>query len=349
MAEEKAIQKFSNYMHTDIVKKRFQEVVGGGSGAFISSVVAAVASSDALQKCDLASIYTSAIRAATLRLSVDPALGDAYLVPYGGKATLIVGYKGLYDMAIRTGKYRYIHVGKVYEGEVIEEDRITGWHSISSQGEINRQKIIGWVGSFEMYPEKGSGQPRGLVKTIYMTVEEIHEHAQKYSKSYNQPQSGWVKETEKMERKTVLRLLLRRWGYLDPVDVKTLETIEDEPDSIDASFNDSIPDMEEREPKEEAQLLKELGFPSENPKEPPVTLSKINWTSEQMDCLIKSEYAPNAFSAKGMLGLSNLPEGATQELILEWGRRYREARQSLQSADAAKVANDWYTSYKESI
>lgn len=224
--------EIARYMQSK--KPRFIEALGNerNAGSYISSVLLAVANdeSGALQQCQVESIYHSALRAAALRLSVDPSTGQAYLVPFSGRATLIVGYKGLYDMAVRTNKYRYINVGPVYEGEKVEVNRISGFHSLSGTKQGNG--IIGWIGAFEMF--------NGFGHTLYMTVEEIHEHAKKHSKSYGHKRSGWQTDPQAMERKTVLRLLLRKWGYLDPTDVSVLEEIEREPDALDAEFVSDI-------------------------------------------------------------------------------------------------------------
>ena len=220
--EEKGLTKITTYMDAPIVKARFAQIMGErGASNYISSVLIAVADSKQLQECHPASIYTGALRAATLRLSVDPGVGQAYLVPFKGRATLIVGYKGLHDMAVRTNRYRYINVGRIYEGQEVDEDPITGFHSI--HGSKTSNKVIGWIGAFEMLPRFG-----GYSKTLYMTVEEIHEHGKRYSKSYDHSDSPWQTEPDKMEKKTVLRLLLRRWGYIDPADVKELEALENE-------------------------------------------------------------------------------------------------------------------------
>jgi recombination protein RecT len=255
--EPTAIAKINHYLSSETVKARFAEIVGErNSGAYISSVMLAVADSETLQQCRADSIYISALRAATLRLSVDPGLGQAYLVPFGGKAVLIVGYKGLQDMAVRTGKYRYINVGPVYEGEVVEESRISGFHSLTGHKSSHDARVIGWIAAFELYA--------GFAHTMYMTVEEIHQHAEKYSKSYANPKSGWKTDTAMMERKTVLRLLLRKWGYLDPSDVAILNEIENEPDSIEAEFNEEYTDHEPAPTanlhRSEKQNMTELGF-----------------------------------------------------------------------------------------
>ena len=257
-----AIQKVSTYLRSESVKARFAEVVGDRNAApYISSVLLAVANDQSgnLAKCDPRSIYISALRAATLRLSVDPSTGQAYLVPFGGQATLIVGYKGLQDMAVRTGKYRYINVGPIYEGEEIEVNRISGFHSIA--GKKTSDAIIGWLGAFELFS--------GFGKTFYMSIVEIHEHAKKYSKGYGFKDSAWKTDPQAMERKTVLRLMLRRWGYLDPSDVTTLEELESD-NVIDGEYSDYLPspnemDQAEQETAKEAERtaqenLEQLGF-----------------------------------------------------------------------------------------
>jgi len=260
-----AIERVSNYL--DKTRDRFAGVIGErAAGAYISSVMIAVKESKHLQECSLESIYVSALRAATLKLSVDQSTGQAYMVPFKGRATLVVGYKGLYDMAVRTGKYRYINVGPIYEGMEVEENPITGFHTISRTGTLNKDKVIGWIGAFEMNPERG--QVTGFGHTIYMTVEEIHAHAQQYSKSYNDPKSPWKTETHKMERKTVLRLLIRRWGYLDPADVQALEEVESEAEPIDADTSAiyDIPEYDENaeqaheETRTREENLSQLGF-----------------------------------------------------------------------------------------
>jgi recombination protein RecT len=252
MANEQ-IQKVSEFMRSETVKARFAEVVGSNNaGAYISSVLLAVANSDNLKECTVESVYISALRAATLRLSCDPSTGQAYLVPFKGKATLIVGYKGLQDMAVRTGRYRFINTSPIYEGEEIKEDRFSG--ELTLTGNKKSDILVGWLAAFELMG--------GYSKALYMSIDEIHDHAKKYSKSYAFKESGWQTNPKEMERKTVLRRLLRQWGYLDPADVSALETLEsDQPgDVIDIPAADVTEPAEPEPAKDEAQLLKELGF-----------------------------------------------------------------------------------------
>jgi len=262
--EEKALTKITNYMEAPIVKARFAQMMGErGASTYIASVLIAVADSQSLQKCSPVSVYTSALRAATLRLSVDPGVGQAYLVPFKGRATLIVGYKGLHDMAVRTNKYRYINAGPIFEGEEVIEDRLSGFHKPT--GHRTSDKVIGWIAAFEMFA--------GYAKTLYMTVEEIHEHAKRYSSSYSYKDSPWQTEAPKMEKKTVLRLLLRRWGYMDPADARIMDEIDEEkPETIEAEFNTIAENLDRRNGPEiknsEAANLAALGVANPDPVTP---------------------------------------------------------------------------------
>ncbi len=262
-----------NYLRKDEIMTRFSEVLGNyQASAYVASVMLAVGSNRALQECSMTSIATSAMRAATLRLSCDPGIGQAYLVPFKGSATLVIGYKGLRDMGIRTGKYRYLHVAKIYEGETVIEDRVTGVHSIA--GTKISDKAAGWLFYMELFT--------GYRKSVYMTIEEIHAHAKKYSKSYERPDSPWKTHTEMMEKKTLLRLGLSHWGYLDPYDLMVMSAVDDKEGSEDivdgeflrkddAGMGASLEERDvepEEEPVPEAPEEPQDRFPGENPQRP---------------------------------------------------------------------------------
>lgn len=247
-------QTIREYMRQDEIVTRFAEILGDyQASAYISSVLIAVAQSDNLQACTFQSIVSSALRAATLKLSCDPATGQAHLVPFKGKATLVVGYKGLYHMALRTGKYRYINIIEVHPGETVTENRLTGMHTITGTY-TDHDNIIGIMVYLEMV--------NGFKKTVYMTVEEIAEHAQKFSKSYSFGDSVWKTNRRAMEKKTVLRLALSRWGYIDPNDQMYLNTSDDEVDGVVSELPDVniVPD----EVINPDVAMEELGFTPQN-------------------------------------------------------------------------------------
>jgi recombination protein RecT len=194
--------------------------------AHIMAVAVAVENNPGLADCDPRSIYIAAIQAASLGLSVHPQTKQAALVPFFNKknnkkeAKLLVQYKGYYDLALETGKYRYINVAHLHEGQIVEQDPISGRHSVIGAKAIREAARIGVIAALEMI--------NGFQKTEYMTIEEIHEHKKQYARGYEQPDSPWMTSTEIMEKKTVLRRLLTRWGYFRPETATALEQIESE-------------------------------------------------------------------------------------------------------------------------
>lgn len=264
------ITQIANFMDRPEVQSRFTKMLGErGASKYIASVMLAVAEEPKLQECSHNSIYINALRAATLKLSVEKAMGQAYLVPFKGEATLIVGYKGLEELALRTGAYDSLHVGPIFEDEEVTEDRYTGLHAITSkthpgfkrtidsEDAKKKRRIIGWLGAFKL--------KNGFRKTFYMTVEEIHAHAQKYSPSYAYNTSLWntdnkKNEVEKMERKTVLRLMLKRWGPMDANVASVLEEAEGENGNEEVVNGKLIDSESEITKRTKEQNLADLGF-----------------------------------------------------------------------------------------
>lgn len=70
-----------------------------------------------LLDCTASSIAVAVMQAASLGLEAASPLGHAYVVPYGREATLIVGYKGLVTLALRSGEISKVKARLVYEGE----------------------------------------------------------------------------------------------------------------------------------------------------------------------------------------------------------------------------------------
>lgn len=80
-------------------------------------LLASVSKTPALQRCSIDSIFQASIHAVELGFYPGSVDGKAYLVPYGNVATLIVGYKGLIDLAYRSGQIKSIQAKVVYDGD----------------------------------------------------------------------------------------------------------------------------------------------------------------------------------------------------------------------------------------
>jgi recombination protein RecT len=229
--QERGMDRVKNYVLSPQVKSRFTEMMGANAIYYLNQVLILVANNEKLQECTPKSIVISAMRAASLKLSVDPAQGQAWIIPYKGTATFQLGYKGVYELALRTNLYRFINVIDVYEGETVKENRMTGMHTI--HGTRTGDTVIARMLYFQLL--------KGFEKTFVMTTAEIAAHAEHYSQSYRMSSSKWhdPEERPKMERKTVLVNGLRRWGRFNANDAEIIEMIEGEQGWVS---RDELPD-----------------------------------------------------------------------------------------------------------
>ena len=78
-------------LNNDVIKNRFNEVLGKKAAAFTSALLNIYNANQMLQSCDPRSILGAAGLAATLDLSITPSLGHAYIVPFKGKAQFQIG------------------------------------------------------------------------------------------------------------------------------------------------------------------------------------------------------------------------------------------------------------------
>jgi recombination protein RecT len=219
------------------VKKRFAEVLKDRAPQFITSLTTLVHASKQLSECDPMSVIGAALVAASLDLPIDRNLGFSAIVPYGKQAQFQMQWKGYIQLAHRTGEYEALHVTEVYEGMVLEADPWTGEIKKGTKG---GNTITGYYAYFRLR--------NGFGKEVYMTTEEIHAHAKRYSKTYGQPGSTWTKDFDAMARKTVIKRLLTRWGILS---IEMQRAIKEE--IIEEGGDDTVPlTIEQRETMKQA-------------------------------------------------------------------------------------------------
>ena len=122
---QKADQGIKGLMANDVVKSKFAEILGKNAPAFISSVTT-LATNSKLIDCEPKSVLSAAIAAASLDLQITPTLGFAAIIPYGKQAQFQIMTKGLVQLALRSGQFRTINVTEIYDGEMQNENRLTG-------------------------------------------------------------------------------------------------------------------------------------------------------------------------------------------------------------------------------
>ena len=232
----KTIQEF--FKQPKVVDK-FNELLDGNSTNFITSVIQSVSGNDLLAKADINSIFQAAATAAVLNLPINNNLGLAYIVPYKGKAQFQLGYKGFIRLAIRSGEYETISSTPIYEGQLLENNPLSGCKfdfSVPQKGEP-----IGYASYFML--------KNGFNKLFYMTKEELTEHGKRYSKSYNHSSSIWKSDFKGMAQKTVLKLLISKYG---PMSLEMQKAVTSDQAVIKNFENDEFEYVDNSTPKDEA-------------------------------------------------------------------------------------------------
>lgn len=195
------IREIKKLVNSEEMQKRFESMVGDSKGTYLASILDLYTSD--LSNCNPQAVMMECIKAAVLKLPISKALGYAYVVPYRDKPTFIIGYRGLLQLAMRTGQYKTINADAVYEGETVVENRVTGEIQITGTPK-DRKNAVGYFAYFEM--------KSGYRKMLYWSKERVIEHAKKYSKTYNSNSSPWHTEFDEMAKKTLLRNLLSKYG-----------------------------------------------------------------------------------------------------------------------------------------
>lgn len=202
-------------------RRRFDELLGRRAPQFIASIVSLINTTPDLQKAFAEAPLTviqAALKAAIYDLPIDPQLGYAYIVAFNNydkstgtkrmEAGFILGYKGMLQLALRTGVYKVINVVDVRDGEFVRYNRLTedmALDFVEDDDEREKLPIVGWAGYYRLL--------NGMVKTLYMTRAQVEAHERRHRKGPYQTK-GWREDFDEMAQKTVLRRLIGKWGLM---------------------------------------------------------------------------------------------------------------------------------------
>jgi recombination protein RecT len=231
-------------LSTDAVKQKFSEILQERAAGFTANLAVMVNNSAALSKCNPMSIVSAAVVSASLNLPLDPNLGFAAVVPYGDKATFQIMYKGLIQLAMRTGQYKTIGVTEIYEGELISQNRLTGIYVFDFDAKVS-DRVIGYAAYFSLI--------NGFEKTIYWDIAKVKAHGQKYSQSFRKGYGLWNDDFDSMASKTVLKSLISKWGILSiemQSAIKFDQGVVKDIDGVDVEYidNDGVVSFDDSEP-----------------------------------------------------------------------------------------------------
>ncbi len=200
--EKKTMQTYIKAMEGEI-KKALPSVIT--PERFTRMVLSAISTNPKLGSCTPSSFLGAMMSAAQLGLEPNTPLGQAYILPYQNKDTLEaqfqLGYKGLIDLAYRSGEVEVVQAHIVYANDKFEcefglEPKLTHIPADTDRGEP--------VKVYAMFKTKSGGYGFEV-----MSMSDVRIHAEKYSKAYASSFSPWSTNFEEMAKKTVLKKALK--------------------------------------------------------------------------------------------------------------------------------------------
>lgn len=201
-AEKKTMQAYIKAMEPAI-KKALPSVIT--PERFTRMVLSALSSTPKLAECSPQSFLAAMMTAAQLGVEPNTALGQAYLLPYRNHGQMEcqfqLGYKGLIDLAYRSGEVSVIQAHTVYENDVFEYELGMDPKLRHVPAKADRGEAVAY---YAMFKTKDGGYGFEV-----MSVDDVQRHAQRYSKSYGSGSSPWRSNFDEMAKKTVLKRVLK--------------------------------------------------------------------------------------------------------------------------------------------
>ena len=172
---------------------------------FTRMVLSALSTNPKLGACTTNSFLGAMMSAAQLGLEPNTPLGQAYLIPFKNKGVdevqFQLGYKGLIDLAYRSGEIEVVQAHVVYENDVFEcayglEPKLVHQPADKDRGEP--------VKVYAVFKTKSGGYGFEV-----MSMDDVRRHAERYSQAYKTSFSPWKTSFEEMAKKTVLKRVLK--------------------------------------------------------------------------------------------------------------------------------------------
>ena len=196
----KAMGDLLKRMHTQI-EKALPSVIT--PERFTRIALTAYSRNEKLQECTEESFLGSMMQAAQLGVEPNTPLGQAYLIPYRNKGVMEVqfqlGYRGMIDLAYRSGEVQNIQAHEVYENDTFEyelglEPKLRHIPALKDRGEV-----ILYYAVFKL--------TNGGVGFEVMSKEDVEAFAKKKSKTYGT--GPWQSDFDALAKKTLVKRLLK--------------------------------------------------------------------------------------------------------------------------------------------
>jgi recombination protein RecT len=228
--------KTDAFMHEVVTRKTtFQRLLPKGMDPdwFTAEVRVAVARAPKLLECDRVSVIDALTTCAQLGLSPSGRLGSAYLIPYGQKCQLVVGYRGMCDLAYRSGEIISIGAQVVHENDVFEPNEgfdLTIRHVRTEDDPGALRAVYAWAQT------RGGGTIKCLM--LRREVEPI-KRASLAKKRQGAPPTPWETNEEEMWKKTCLRRMFK----VSPLSPQKAQGLARALEAEDAEFEDIAADV----------------------------------------------------------------------------------------------------------
>jgi recombination protein RecT len=185
---------------------------------FLRVALTALVKTPKLADCTPASVCNSLLSLS--QFGLEPDGRRAHLIPYGNQCTLIIDWKGLAELILRSGLVSYLHADTVCENDVFD----------FNMGEVTKHAV-----DFK--------KPRGAVYAFYslckfkdgtakadvMTIDEVRAIQARSKAGRSGP---WITDFNEMGKKTVFRRL-SKWLPLSP-EIRAVVENDDDVIDIDA-------------------------------------------------------------------------------------------------------------------
>jgi recombination protein RecT len=201
-SEKKTMQTYIKSMEGEI-KKALPSVIT--PERFTRMVLSAISVNPKLAQCTPSSFLGAMMSAAQLGLEPNTPLGQAYLIPYKNRGVdevqFQIGYKGLIDLAYRSGEVELVQAHIVYENDDFTLEYGLEPKLVHKPADRDRGEPIK---VYAMFKTKTGGYGFDV-----MSMDDVRRHAEKYSQAYKSGFSPWKSNFEEMAKKTVLKRVLK--------------------------------------------------------------------------------------------------------------------------------------------
>lgn len=202
------LNSLKNILNADTVREQFANSLGDNAPLFVASIIELFNGDQLLQQCPPSEVVMECLKASTLKLPINKSLGFAWILPYKKQGQqhpqFQMGVRGYIQLALRTGKYKHLNAGTLYEGQIVDHDYLTGVFKVT--GNPTSDKAIGYFAHFELI--------NGFTKSLFWDVDRVMKHGKKYSKSFNSKFSPWQTEPNEMGEKTMMMRLIKKFGIM---------------------------------------------------------------------------------------------------------------------------------------